>query len=89
MRTILCEWMLVMPLQVYASPLDRMLFSYNVNVTKLNGCIAFMEEFSHQQQQLYVLISEKTTFFQLYIIRPVDRLNVPFKSPHESNTYKE
>lgn len=48
-----------------------------------------MEEFSHQQQQLYVLISEKTTFFQLYIIRPVDRLNVPFKSPHESNTYKE
>lgn len=58
-------------------------------VTKLNGCIAFMEEFSHQQQQLYVLISEKTTFFQLYIIRPVDRLNVPFKSPHESNTYKE
>lgn len=48
-----------------------------------------MEEFSHQQQQLYVLISEKTTFFQLYIIQPVDRLNVPFKSPHESNTYKE
>lgn len=44
-----------------------------------------MEEFSHQQQQLYVLISEKkTTFFQLGIIQPVDRLSVPFRIPHKS-----